>query len=280
MNIAVLGSNCKFSSDLAIQLNQLKQSSLVYRYDLLADFKKSVPLYKSLLNNTKDHKSEAVDVDFEEQTVLDAPTKKEIKTSALGEYVGDVETSFIEVPKKEEELKKFKILKTTFDMLDIEVSNFIPIYSVQCAIKKLIDARKNSEMFTSNLLNIINVYSGILNFQTLNLLLSDNPLTLIIKVKNDDTFLPCTITKEQLSELTKKNPQAIILEVSSVHELLMNNFFIATFNLKEKKERKEIVEEQKEVIGEIHNLLANHDGFLQHMMNQGGAGMMAQMMAA
>jgi hypothetical protein len=116
-------------------------------------------------------------------------------------------------------------------------------------INKLNESKRNNEVFSSNLLNIINVYSGIVTLPMLNTLLKTDPLTLIVKVKNDNEFVPCTITKENLSEIQIKNPQSIVLEVSSCDELLNNNFFINTFGLNKSKEEKPIkTEEKKEAV--------------------------------
>lgn len=229
MNIAVLGSNCKFSSDLAVQLNHLKKTSLVYRYDALADFKKEIPLYKSLLTTVCSKKSS------------EQPESEKLKkTTVFGEYIGDVETLFLDIPDEKETKKRenFETLEFIFKALDVKIDN-VPTYSTQCIIKKLKDSKKIPEIYTSGVLNIINIYSGILNVSMLTKLLDNDPLTIIIKVKGQRGFLPCNITEDDLQEITKKNLQTIIVETLSVGDLLKDTFFISTFNLNNKEYKKE-----------------------------------------
>jgi len=274
MNIAVLGSNCKFSSDLAIQLNNLKKSSLVYRYDLLADFKKSVPLYKSLVNNSNSKKvPREVDIDFEGDFVVN-PTK-ETKVSPMGEYVGDVEKSFIEILNEEERIKNFKLLESTFNLLNMEVDNSTT-YDVQCTKSKVREAVKNGESFSPNLLNIINIYSGVLNQKMLDVILETNPLTVIIKVNNEG-FLPLAVTDKYLDDLVEKNPQTIVLKVSSIKELLLNNFFISTFNLNEKKKERKKKEEDKEEQKAVTLTENDLNVFLNEMAHQPAVGVVHHM---
>jgi hypothetical protein len=83
------------------------------------------------------------------------------------------------------------------------------------------------------------VYSGIVNTTILNFLIDRDPLTVIIKIKNNKGFLPCEITDKDLKNVTEKNPQSIVLEVNSLEELLNNNFFISVFGIKAEKEKKE-----------------------------------------
>jgi hypothetical protein len=273
MNIAVLGSNCKFSSDLAVRLNLLKKSSLVYRYDALASFKKDIPLYSNLLsinNGNKKGAAEPVDMDMEIDVLLEATFKTVVDRSSLGQYIGDVETQFIDITNAENS-DKVKILRSIFDTLNTKVDDTTPSYGEACVGKKLKENIRNSAMFSSNLLNIINVYSGIITKPMLNLLLGVDPLTLIIRVKNNNTFLPCTITDEEISEVKKKNPQVIILEVSTSEELFLNNFFIATFGLNKVQEKKKetIVVEMPQQAVNVQALHPNIQLLHQEMMREG-----------
>lgn len=257
MNIAVLGSNCKFSSDLAVKLNELKKSSLVYRYDALASFKKDIPLYKTLLNMNGNNakKACAIDIDNDEIIVQEPIFRKIVDRSPLGQYIGDVETVFLDITTENKESDKIKTLRSMFEMLNTKVDNTLS-YGDTCIRNKVLQSSLNNAVFSSNLLNIINVYSGIITKSMLNVLINVDPLTLIVKVKNDNCFLPCTIVDKELSELREKNPQIIILEVSSCDELFKNNFFLSTFGL-----NKEIIKEkQKEAVKE--KPLENHRGIL------------------
>lgn len=235
MNIAVLGANCKFSSDLAVRLNQLKKSSLVYRYDILADFKKDIPLYKSLLISGPVSNKQYIDIDDEVEMPENILRLKD--RSPLGEYIGDIETRFLDTS-LEGNNTKIEILRTVFNTLNIKIEG-VTTYGEQCTRKKYYESEKNSQLFLSNALNILNVYSGIVSTKMLNFLVERDPLTVIVKVKNSNGFILCDITDEDLEEITKKNPQSIVLKVNSLNELLKNNFFISTFNIKEEKEKKE-----------------------------------------
>jgi len=246
MNIAVLGSNCKFSSDLAVKLNQLKNSSLVYRYDALADFKKEVPLYKSLLLSEKESARD-VEPDLLNHMIPAhvEPTERDKNKTALGEYIGDVETLFLSSSPSEEEQKSYDTLKSIFNVLNTKVKKNIFSYGEQCINKKIAEYRKTTELFSSNVLNVISVFSGIVDSSMLDVLIGRESMMVIVKVKKGDSFLPCTITEKDLDTIKNKNPRIIVLEVSSVNELLSNNFFISTFNLKNKKQEKEKVENKK-----------------------------------
>jgi hypothetical protein len=274
MNIAVLGSNCEFSSDLAVKLNLLKKSSLVYRYDALSSFKKDIPLYRSLLTNNS-CKKEVRDVDIDNEIDLDTPTINTVSNrSPLGQYVGDVETLFLRINDNNKESNELKALRSIFEALNTKVNN-VQSYAEVCMRNKINENRRNNEMFTSNLLNIINVYSGVITLPMLNTLLAIDPLTLIIKVKNNNELLPCNITKEELSTIRSKNPQSIIIEVSSCDELFKNNFFIGAFGLNEKEEKRTVeVKEQKEaVVVEMPHII-----HMQRVMNP-GRGLLVQMAA-
>jgi hypothetical protein len=271
MNIAVLGSNCKFSSDLAARLNQLKKTSLVYRYDILSSFKKDIPLYRSLLDRNQIN-SKSIDVDYEEEE----PIKQSARTH-LGEYIGDVETRFLNITEETKKTDDFKTLGIIFSALNTKgVDTTTTTYGEQCVIKKLKESARNSQLFTSNLLNMINVYSGILTNSMMGKLLERDPLMVIVKVKGGNTFLPCCVDDTYLDELVQKNPQLIVLEASSVKELLTNNFFISAFNLNAKETEKEIVVVE---MPQKEQPLEHHHGILFNMAQNGRIGEVMQMMA-
>jgi hypothetical protein len=257
MNIAVLGSNCKFSSSIAAKLNKLKKTSLVYRYDALADFKKSIPLYASLLSETRFDKGPVDDVD--------TPTEERLQKGSvphLGEYIGDVETQFAVCTDKVKET--VDALRVTFNALNVKVKNQ-GTYGSNCVDNKLKEVKRNSDLLKANTLNIINVFSGIITQDMLTSLLEHSPLTLVVKVKSSDTFLPCTITEEDLNEVKKKYLQTIVLEVSSLDELFKNNFIISTFNLEKEKIEKKPVEEEKKMSTEEYGVLLHADPILHRL---------------
>lgn len=249
MNIAVLGSNCKFSSDLAIQLNRRKKSSLVYRYDALADFKKTFPLYRSLTNKERTH-------DRVERLNVDVPQESRKDIIALGEYLGDVETQFIN--NKDKYKEEIKMLNTAYATLNMPIKDDSQFsYADSCVLKKVKEMNRNTELFASNTLNIINVFSGIITCQQLAYILSSTSLLLIVKVKNGDSFIPCEVTNEQLEEIKQKHLQVIILEVSSLDELFKNNFIISTFNLEKEKIDKIPPKEEKPQVETRRGVILN-----------------------
>lgn len=224
MNIIVLGSNCKFSSDLSVKLNQLKDSSLILRYDVLSNFKKNVPLYSKIVSENKNILKE-----------------KQLENSfSVGNYAGDVEVSFYDSSINNKEVEKnIKTLTTIFNSINPSDTEYKDSFLYASLRDKIKECMRLSSSVESTTLNIINVFSGIMNKEMLVHVLSKLPTSLIIKVKGTKTLLPDSFEEKDLKETTKISDSSILLEVNSVDELLRNNFFKEAFNLKNIKEKKQ-----------------------------------------
>lgn len=219
MNIIVLGSNCKFSSDLSVKLNQLKDSSLILRYDVLSNFKKNVPLYSKIVSENKN--------------ILE-------NLFSVGNYAGDVEVSFYDSSINNKEVEKnIKTLTTIFNSINPSDTEYKDSFLYASLRDKIKECMRLSSSVESTTLNIINVFSGIMNKEMLVHVLSKLPTSLIIKVKGTKTLLPDSFEEKDLKETTKISDSSILLEVNSVDELLRNDFFKETFNLKNNKEKKQ-----------------------------------------
>ena len=212
MNLILVGS-CLDSSALAGGLNERLSNSLVYRHDLLASLK-NIPSGINLNNEV------ALDV---------------------GKYLGDIEAISFDKTKKE----TLDMLRNTFKFLSKSRTTAENSFEKMLIRESLNKFSKRVIVFDSVSFSIVNIFSGILNKEMLEELVSSIEDTLIINIsQKDNPFFDINVTEKEINDIVNNSEKCIFLGTfKDVNNIISSNEFKTLFSdikeIEEKVKQKE-----------------------------------------